>query len=177
MTEPPTSSTTLRPERKGLFVWLAAAGGIGFSPIAPGTLGSLVGIPLAIGLGHLPSVWWQIGILAMIALLGVPICAMAVRQLGGQEDPGCVVIDEVVGMAATLLFFDPTSVVTLVTAFALFRLFDILKPTPAREVEELPHGWGIMADDLVAALYANLSLRLLLWSAAWLSTARQHRTN
>ena len=67
-------------------------------------------------------------------------------------------------MAATLFLFDASSVVTLLTAFILFRFFDILKPTPVREVKQFAHGWGIMGDDVVAAVYANLSLRLIAWA-------------
>jgi phosphatidylglycerophosphatase A len=161
---------TMPPARRGVAVWVAAGGGLGFSPLAPGTLGSLLGIPLAAGLGLAPNVWWHAAALVAIAIAGVPICTLAVRQLGGPHDPGCIVFDEIVGMAATLFLFDATHVMTVVAAFVLFRVFDILKPTPAREVEALPHGWGIMADDLVAAVYANLSLRLLAWSAGSLFT-------
>ena len=99
-------------------------------------------------------------------MLGVAVCAKSVRLLGGVDDPGCIVFDEVVGMAATFLMFDSMRPVTIVAAFVLFRIFDVLKPSPAREVEHLAHGWGIMADDLVAAVYANLSLHLIGWLAA-----------
>ncbi|HEY1600230.1 MAG TPA: phosphatidylglycerophosphatase A [Pirellulales bacterium] len=144
-------------------------GGIGLMPVAPGTWGSLLGLPLARGIGLLPNPWLQGAALATMALAGVLICALAVRQLGGPHDPGFIVFDEIVGMAATLFLVDATRPINLLLGFALFRLFDVLKPSPAREVERLPHGWGIMADDLVAAVYASLSLRLLLWlgSSTW----------
>jgi phosphatidylglycerophosphatase A len=163
MSEAATPPASPPPARRGLAVWIATGGGVGFAPVAPGTLGSLLGIPLAWALGLLPNLWMQLAVLVAIAIVGVPICALAVRQLGGPHDPGCVVFDEIVGMAATLFLLDATNVVTVVAAFVLFRLFDVLKPTPAREVEALPHGWGIMADDLVAAVYASLSLWLLTW--------------
>lgn len=132
-------------------------------PKAPGTWGSLLGIPLAWGVQLLPGLGWQLAALCALALIGVAVCARAVRILGGAEDPGCVVYDEVIGMAATFLMFDSMRPVTIAAAFALFRIFDVLKPSPAREVERLAHGWGIMADDLVAAVYANLSLHLIGW--------------
>ena len=147
----------------GLAVWIATAGGVGRAPVAPGTWGSLLGIPLACGIALLPGVWLQAGVLIALAVAGVPICALAVKRLGGPKDPSCIVLDEVVGMAATLFLIDTTRPLPLLAGFLLFRLFDILKPSPVRDVEALPHGWGIMADDLVAALYANISLRLVLW--------------
>jgi phosphatidylglycerophosphatase A len=150
--------------RRSWIVWIAAGGGIGFLPYSPGTWGSVLGLPLAIGLHYLGNDGWQAAALAVLALVGVPLCAVAARHLG-KDDPGCVVFDEIVGMAATLFLFDPTRPVVLVFGFFLFRFFDILKPSPVREVERMAHGWGIMADDLLAAVYANLALRLIAWVA------------
>ena len=116
----------------------------------------------------------KLALLALAALAGVPICAIAARRLGGSHDPGCVVLDEVIGMAATLFMFDAWRPLTVVLAFILFRFFDILKPTPVREVERLSHGWGIMTDDLVAALYANLSLWIIAWLAGLLAPGLSH---
>ena len=150
--------------RGGLAVWLATGAWIGFVPLAPGTFGSLLGIPLALAIGMLPGAWWQAFALAAAAAIGVPICTAAIRRLGGPHDPGCIVLDEVVGMAATLFLFDATRPLVVLAAFLMFRVFDIVKPSPARDVERLPLGWGVMADDLVAALYANLLLHALLWA-------------
>jgi phosphatidylglycerophosphatase A len=82
----------------------------------------------------------------------------------GVEDPGIVVVDEVVGMWTSLLFL-PFTVGTAALAFVLFRVLDVIKPYPARDLEALPGGWGIMSDDLMAGVYANLALRaaLLVW--------------
>ena len=134
------------------------------APLAPGTLGSILGIPLAWTVGLLPNWWLQAGAIMALAAVGVPLCAVAIRRLGGPHDPGCIVFDEIVGMAATLFLCDATRPAVAVAGFLLFRLFDITKPSPARELERLPHGWGVMADDLVAAVYANLSLHLLIWA-------------
>jgi len=76
-------------------------------------------------------------------------------------DPSIVVIDEIVGMWASLLLL-PKSLPILILAFCFFRLYDIVKPYPARLLERLPRGWGIMVDDLVAAAYANLSTHAIL---------------
>ncbi len=82
----------------------------------------------------------------------------------GVEDPGRVVVDEMVGMWATLLWL-PWNLGTAIAGFLLFRAMDVLKPYPARQLEGLPRGWGIMADDVMAGIYANLLLRvgLLVW--------------
>jgi phosphatidylglycerophosphatase A len=85
----------------------------------------------------------------------------------GLEDPGIVVIDEVAGMWVSLLFL-PLTPVTAVAAFVIFRIFDVVKPFPARRLEDLPGGYGIMCDDLMAGAYANLVLRglIALWPVA-----------
>ncbi len=170
------SAQTSNPGANGrsLIVWIATGFGLGYLPKSPGTWGSLLGIPLAWAYQQLHGVGWQAGALALAALAGVPICAIAARRLGGSHDPGCVVLDEVIGMAATLFMFDAWRPLTVVLAFILFRFFDILKPTPVREVERLSHGWGIMTDDLVAALYANLSLWIIAWLAGLLAPGLSH---
>ncbi len=161
--ESPPSRTS--PFRAGLIVWVATGGWVGLIPWAPGTFGSLLGIPLALAVAQVPDTWLQAVVLTGVALAGVPICALAVRRLGGPHDPGCVVFDEIVGMAATLFSLPLDRPEIVVGGYLLFRLFDITKPTPVRQVERLPHGWGIMADDLVAAVYAHFALRLLIWAA------------
>jgi phosphatidylglycerophosphatase A len=165
MGEAGNSRSVRGPKQGGLVLWLATGAGIGFVPLAPGTFGSLLGIPLALAIGTLPGAWWQALALVAAAAAGVPICSAAIRRLGGPHDPGCIVLDEIVGMAATLFLFDARRPLVVLAAFLLFRLFDIVKPSPARDVERLPLGWGVMADDLVAAVYANLSLHILLWAA------------
>jgi phosphatidylglycerophosphatase A len=82
----------------------------------------------------------------------------------GRKDPGIVVIDEVVGMWVSLLLL-PFTPGTALAGFLLFRVMDVIKPWPARDLEHLPEGWGIMTDDVMAGLYANLLLRvgLVVW--------------
>src|SRR4029450_4408389 len=133
----------------------------GYSPIAPGTVGSAAGL-----LAYL-LVWWTHSPVLEIALI-VGLFAAGVwggtngEQYFGGIDPGPVVIDEVVGMLITLAFI-PVGWSGALIGFVLFRIFDVIKPYPAGRFEELHGGLGVMADDAMAAVYANLSLRLILW--------------
>ena len=99
----------------------------------------------------------------LVFALGVAAAGHVARRLG-IEDPGLVVVDEVVGMWVSLLGV-PFTGVTAIAGFLLFRVFDVFKPYPARDLESLPGGWGIMCDDVMAGVYANLLLRagLLAW--------------
>jgi phosphatidylglycerophosphatase A len=145
---------------------LVATGlGSGYSPVAPGTAGSLVGLALFVPLARCS---WPVQLLA-VAIVSV-VGALAggrVATLLKLEDPGLVVVDEVAGQWVTLLALPFTPVVA-VAGFLLFRVMDIVKPWPARDLENLPGGWGIMADDLAAGIYAHLVLRvgLAIWPAA-----------
>ena len=137
---------------------IATAFGVGYIPYAPGTFGSLVGLIL----------WWllpispvvQGGTIVALFVVGSAAGSVAERHFG-KTDPGHVVIDEVMGMLVTL-FLNPVGWVGVVAGFLLFRVADIIKPFPANWLERLPGGIGIMADDLMAAVYANLALRLIL---------------
>jgi phosphatidylglycerophosphatase A len=141
---------------------VATGFGAGYSPIAPGTAGSLVGLLLFWPLRSLPAPI-QVAVVVAVFLLGAAAGARVARSVG-TEDPGIVVVDEVVGMWTSLLFL-PFTVGTAAVAFVLFRILDVIKPYPARDLEDLPGGWGIMSDDLMAGVYANLALRaaLLVW--------------
>jgi phosphatidylglycerophosphatase A len=143
--------------------WLAIGFGTGLAPIAPGTFGSLPGLLLAWSLVALG------GQLALAAGILVVVVAgtWAAHRLSarlGLKDPGVIVVDEIAGQMLTLLGIQLSGPV-LAAGFVLFRAFDVLKPPPARQLEGLPGGFGIMADDLAAAVYANLALRAAL---AWL---------
>jgi phosphatidylglycerophosphatase A len=139
----------------------------GRSPIAPGTVGALWGLPLAWGISFLPNEWLQAVVIALLCLIGIPICTIAARQLGGLKDPGAIVFDEIVSLPITF-FFVPHVVLerplVLLLGFALHRLFDITKPPPARQLERLPDGLGIMADDWAAGVYSCLALHAILWT-------------
>jgi phosphatidylglycerophosphatase A len=141
---------------------VATGFGAGYSPIAPGTAGSLVGLLLFWPLRGLPASF-QLGILALVFFAGAA-AATRVARAAGIEDPGIVVVDEVVGMWTSLLFL-PFTLGTAALGFVLFRILDVIKPYPARDLEALPGGWGIMSDDVMAGVYANLTLRvvMLVW--------------
>jgi phosphatidylglycerophosphatase A len=148
-------------------LWLLIATGLGsgYSPVAPGTAGSLVGLVLFLPLAGLA---WTTQLAATVAVSVVGAFA-ASRLAGalGRKDPGLVVVDEVAGQWVTFLALPFTPAVA-VAGFVLFRVMDVLKPWPARDLERLPGGIGIMADDLAAGVYAHLGLRVLLalWPAA-----------
>jgi phosphatidylglycerophosphatase A len=147
-----------------LAVFLSSAGYSGFVPFAPGTVGS------AVGLGVYAALRWahagpltDLLVIAVLTGVGVWSATVAERHFG-LEDPGPVVIDEVAGML-TSLAFTGVSWTGAMAGFVLFRLFDIVKPYPAGRLERLPGGFGIMADDIMAGIYANLAVRALLWAA------------
>jgi phosphatidylglycerophosphatase A len=145
---------------------LVATGlGSGYSPFAPGTAGSIVGLLLFLPLAGLT---WPVQLAATgaVTLVGA-IAAGRVARGVGRKDPGLVVVDEVAGQCITFLAL-PITPVTALAGFLLFRAMDIVKPWPARDLERLPGGWGIMADDVAAGIYAHLALRagLAVWPVA-----------
>lgn len=141
---------------------VATAFGSGYSPFAPGTAGSAVALLLFWPLARLGWSWRLAACLGVLAL--GTWAASRVAAAVGRKDPGLVVVDEVVGQWITLLGL-PFTVPVVLGGFVLFRVMDIVKPWPARALERLPSGWGIMADDVAAGLYAHLALRVLL--LAW----------
>ena len=140
-----------------LRVLVATVLGVGRAPLAPGTWGSLPGLALAWALGAFLGPWSLAAALVLVAAAGTWAAEGAARHFG-TPDPGPVVVDEVAGQMLTLLFVPPTWQ-ALLAGFLLFRFFDILKPFPARALERLPGGAGIMADDLAAGIYGNLVLQ------------------
>jgi phosphatidylglycerophosphatase A len=146
----------------GLAIWIATCGTAGYAPVASGTVGSIVGLGLVIGVAHLPL--GSLGRAVALASLAVALFPVGVWSAGKAEqffsrkDPGQVVIDEVVGQIVTFVAAPDFSWKWMLGGFALFRIFDIFKPPPARQMERLPAGWGIMMDDVAAGLYALLSL-------------------
>jgi len=141
---------------------LATGFGSGLAPLAPGTAGTLVGIPLYLVFSVLP---WPVRLITVLAFtcLAWHVSDEAER-LFGRKDAPCIVIDEIAGLQWTLFCVDPT-VSHMALGFVLFRLFDITKPFPARFFQErLPGGLGVVADDLAAGVYGNLVLQvMILW--------------
>jgi phosphatidylglycerophosphatase A len=134
-----------------LMYFLATGFGLGRSHIAPGTVGTLPGLPLAWLLSQ--CLWsWQIVICASLALVAVPICAAGEKK-AGVKDPHCVVADEYLTFPITLIGL-PFSWPMLVLAFLTHRVFDIIKPYPARQLQVLPGGLGIVIDDVISSFYA-----------------------
>ena len=161
-----SEETTTRPARRSfadsVAVVVATGLGAGYSPLAPGTVGSAVGV-LLFWLARGWPLWAQVA--ATVALFFAGVAASdRLATLLGKKDPGRAVIDEVAGMWVSLLMV-PFGVRTALVAFVAFRVMDTLKPWPARQMEGFRGGWGIMADDMMAGVYANLLVRivLLIW--------------
>jgi phosphatidylglycerophosphatase A len=138
---------------------IATVFGIGYAPLAPGTFGSAAGL----------LVWWLLPTSAVVQAVAI-VAIFIVGSWGGnvaerhfgRTDPGQVVIDEVMGMLITL-FLNPVGAAGACGGFLLFRVFDVIKPYPANRLEQLHGGVGVMADDAMAAVYANLVLRAALY--------------
>ena len=147
--------------------------GLGWLPIAPGTWGSLppaVIFALMCYLGAAPiSILIVMGVLILAGCFVCVKFATASIEATGRKDPGEVVADEFAGQAVTFLplLATPISVkeimIVTILGFLLFRFFDIFKPWPIRKLEKLPKGWGILADDLLAGVYALIILNICAW--------------
>ncbi|PKN63662.1 MAG: phosphatidylglycerophosphatase A [Deltaproteobacteria bacterium HGW-Deltaproteobacteria-15] len=131
--------------------------GVGFLPGAPGTAASAIAVPLAFFLKRL-GFWQECGFLAALLLIAFWACGRAWR-MAEKDDPQWIVIDEVIGLLLTFLALR-VGIQDLVIGFILFRIFDILKPYPVGKMERLPGATGILMDDVLAGVYANLCLRL-----------------
>jgi len=138
---------------------LATGFGSGFSPFAPGTAGTFVGLVLFLPVRLLLPELQQVLATMVLFFVGVAAATHTARRVN-KKDPGIVVVDEILGIWVSLLFL-PFSPATVALAFLSFRLLDMIKPFPARQFEAFPDGWGIMADDLMAGVYANLVLRVI----------------
>jgi phosphatidylglycerophosphatase A len=150
---------------------LTSSFGLGLLPVAPGTWGSLAPTVIYMAAGILIGPQTAMGAMAALLVLGCVItvvCSPKVIASTGSQDPGQIVSDEVAGQALTLLlaqwlmptmgFCTPAAI-----GFGLFRLFDITKPWPCRRLEYLPAGWGILADDLAAGIWAVIVWRILIY--------------
>ncbi len=151
--------------RASAAVWIATCAGVGYFPVAPGTAGAAVGLGLVVAAGRLPlGRPWMTTALAAAALV---IFAAGVWATGkaekffGRTDPAPAVLDEVCGQMITFLRQPDVSWEWLLAGFVLFRIFDVIKPFPARRAEKIIGGWGIMLDDAVAGAYSLATLWLL----------------
>lgn len=165
------SRTGKTPLRISDRVALAIATGLGsgYSPVAPGTCGSFLGILLILFLSRLAVSGGSRLLLFVILVSAISVAgiwaASRAEVIFGRKDPPQVVIDEIVGQLLTFgLIFRHPRFLLLLTGFLFFRLFDIVKPFPIRKVERAPMGFGIVLDDLVAGFYASLVVFVLhLW--------------
>lgn len=140
--------------------FLALGGGLGLAPRAPGTFGTLLGIPLLLLMPHSMSAY--LAVLLLLAIIGVWCCHQCALGLGVHDHPG-IVWDEVVGYLVTMIAM-PRSLVWIVIGFAVFRFFDILKPWPISWIDRRVHGGlGIMLDDILAAVFALAVMQGLLF--------------
>ena len=139
--------------------FIATFFGIGLIPGAPGTWASLVAAPCFYPLIEKPLV--LLGVLTAVYFLGVYTCTQMEKEME-EKDPSSAVIDEVLGMGVAMVAI-PHEWPFAVMAVILFRLFDIWKPYPIRQLEKLPGGWGIMTDDLLAGVYANVWIQIGVW--------------
>ncbi len=156
MPEPDQTSSRFR----GLILFLASNGGLGYAPVASGTFGTLLGIPFFYYLSH-ASFFIQFLTLIALIFLSFWVCEQA-GHIFHEADDGRIVIDELVGYLVTTAFL-PYSFGTAVLAFIWFRVFDILKPPPVSWFDrEMKNGAGVTLDDVMAGIYAALVLRICL---------------
>lgn len=143
---------------------LATFFGTGYAPIAPGTVGSLALVLLYWFTPPMTTIF-LIGVTIAVTLVGVFSATMTEKETQAKlgkdagQDPGIIVIDEVAGMLVALIAV-PKTIGFVIAAFILFRIFDITKPFPVRNFEKLHSGWGIMLDDVMAGVYANIILQI-----------------
>ena len=155
--------------------WFVTLGGSGMSPVAPGTFGSLAAVVIlgAIFFGMraadrpLTPTLWNIILAAGILIYGALCVALGkwATEYYGRKDPGACVLDEGAGICLTALFVPIypgwRELWALLAVFVFFRIFDIVKLAPAKQLEKLPYGWGILLDDLAAAVYANILCQVI----------------
>ena len=146
--------------RDDVVMFLATGFYIGNIPFAPGTVGSLIGLLPCFALAGISMAAAMLCILLFIFLAaGI---ADAAEKILKQNDPGCIVIDEIAGMMVTL-FGLPFNPITVVSGFIIFRILDILKPFPIRNLDKrIPRGLGVVADDVAAGIIANILLRIII---------------
>ena len=131
---------------------------LGYSPVAPGTVGTLGAVILFYVISGFSSLFYLFFVIALI-IFSVWVSGIASIRLG-DSDPSRIVIDEVCGFLVTMILIPPT-IPNILMGFLFFRFFDILKPPPIRRLERLSAGMGIVADDVLAGIYANILLQIV----------------
>lgn len=151
---------------KKLNSFIATSGGIGYLPLAPGTwaAGALAILWFFVCQKFPDTIIWQVLLVSLLIIVGVYVSGKLNTEK--EKDPSYVVIDEVAGMAVTLLFI-PSTWQNFAVGFILFRFFDILKPLGIKRMEKMRKGWGIMLDDILAGIYSSIVLRLLIFYKIW----------
>ena len=140
--------------------WIAIGFGSGLAPKAPGTFGTLVAVPLYLLMNEL-LMWQYLAVVALATGIGIWICGVAARQMGVHDDPS-IVWDEIVGFLITMIAVPP-GWIWIVVGFVLFRFFDIAKPWPIRVIDRrVSGGMGIMMDDVLAGVFALVSIHILI---------------
>ena len=135
---------------------IATVGGIGFFPVASGTVGT---VPAALLVWLVPMSWpVYVAVTIAITIAGI-IASSEVEAVMGKKDPGCIVVDEFAGYMVAMAFLPPTTV-NVIAAFFIFRFFDVVKPPPIRSLERFKGGFGVMVDDLAAGLATNIVIQL-----------------
>ena len=141
--------------QRSVAIFVASVAYLGYSPLAPGTVGTLAAF--AVYWWLVPAGYWVLVVAAGAAAVGIGPGGVA-EKAWQKKDPGRVCIDEFAAYFIAVAFL-PKTAAYAVAAFILSRVFDILKPFPAGRSQRLPGGWGIMADDVIAGVYANLVLQ------------------
>jgi phosphatidylglycerophosphatase A len=142
-----------------LGVFIATCGYIGYAPVAPGTFGSAAGLLVFYLVRSSGSTMVELATIVLLFVVGIWSGTEAEHYFGG-TDPGPVVLDEVFGMLITLALL-PVNVTGAIVGFLVFRVLDVIKPWPSAQLEHLPGGLGVMADDGMAAIYGNILMHVL----------------
>ena len=132
--------------------------GVGCSPVVPGTMGTLLAIPIFLLVSSIPSPVYEWTIIAFFFLA----CWVSDKAQShwGKKDDQRIVIDEIMGFFATMMWL-PKTALFITLGFVLFRIFDILKPPPVHRLEQMRGGYGVVLDDVMAGIYANIVLQLI----------------
>jgi phosphatidylglycerophosphatase A len=148
-----------------LICFIATGFGSGYLPKAPGTFGSAAGMLLLLIMPHMSAAGMAVLVIALIGI-SVFVSGRAERLMSSHDDPR-IVIDEIAGIAVTMLFM-PLTPLTIIAGFLLFRLFDVKKPFIIRSSQKLPGGWGITVDDVLAGIASNICLQIFYRSSTLL---------